>query len=468
MKLSCSVFFFSIFILGASPVNAQIIPDNSLAIPTQVDQFGTIFNITGGTTAGINLFHSFEQFSVPNSGIANFINNVSSIQNVIGRVTGILPSAILGTIQAGGMAPNFNLFLINPNGIFFGENAALNINGSFVASTASAIQFGNQGFFDTSIPNNPSLLTVQPTAFFFNQVRGNITSQANLSVSQNRSLVLLGGDVTLNGSELSAPNGRIELGGLSNTGSVALNIAGDTFSLNFPDNVARGDFVMSKESGVNVIGQGRGSVAINARNMESSNFSQIQARIAPFSQSDGSEPGNIVLDATGDINLSESFIFNFVMEDATGDGGDIFIRGNSLNLLVASQLFTLSNGQGNSGDLIINIVDQITLQGIAKDIPSSLGSGILPNGVGNAGQVKITTNSLILSNNAGIGNSLLRRENPNNDNETDPPPDPIGNGGNVTITAQSVKISDGSRIDLSVDTGKENGGIIRFEYHRHS
>ena len=484
MKLSCSVFFFSIFVLGVSPINAQIIPDNSLATPTQVDQFGAIFNITGGTTAGLNLFHSFEQFSVPDSTTANFINNVPSIQNVIGRVTGFLPSNILGTIQAGGVAPNFNLFLINPNGIFFGENAALNINGSFVASTANAIQFGNQGSFNVSIPNDPSLLTIQPTAFFFNQVRGNITSQADLSVPQNQSLVLLGGNVTLNGSELRAPNGRIELGGLSNTGSVALNISGNIFSLNFPDNVARGDFVMNNFSGVNVIGQGRGSVAINARNIESSNLSPIQAGIAPFSQSDGSEPGDITLDAIGDITLSDSFIFNFVLTGAEGDGGDIFIRGNSLNLLVASELFTLSNGMGDSGDLIININDQITLQGIFEDFRSSIGSGILPNGEGNAGRVKITAGSLTLSDSALIRNTVLGEGNSGDieivvqgkielNNSTLPTSNSqirslveeggVGNAGNISITAQSLSLIQGSRIDSSVESGgRGNGGSIRL------
>ena len=488
MKLRRYFYCFALVLwlcdLDPNPVDAQIIPDNSLPTPTDVNPLlGPTFNITGGTPAGINLFHSFRQFSVPNSGIANFINNVPSIQNVIGQVTGGLPSEILGTIQAGGMAPNFNLFLINPNGIFFGENAALNINGSFVASTASAIQFGNQGFFDTSIPNNPSLLTVRPTAFFFNQVRGNISSQANLSVPQNRSLVLLGGDVTLNGSTLSAPNGRIELGGLSNTGSVALNISGDTFSLNFPDNVTRGDFVMNNESGVNVIGQGRGSVAINARNIESSNTSPIRAGIAPFSQSDGSEPGDITLDATGDITLSDTFIFNFVLTRAVGDGGDILIRGNSLNLL-ASELFTLSDGMGDSGDLIININDQITLQGIVDNSPSQLGNGILPNGEGNAGRVKITAGSLTLSDGALIRNTVLGRGNSGDieivvqgkielNNSTLPTSNSqirslvegsgMGNAGNILITAQSLSLTQGSRIDSSVESGgRGNGGSIRL------
>jgi large exoprotein involved in heme utilization and adhesion len=52
--------------------------------------------------------------------------------------------------------------LINPNGIVFSQNAKLDIGGSFLASTANAIEFGNQGFFSASNPEaSLPLLTVK-------------------------------------------------------------------------------------------------------------------------------------------------------------------------------------------------------------------------------------------------------------------------------------------------------------------
>ena len=58
------------------PAQAQISADDSLSMPTEVvQQSDNLIEILGGTEAGINLFHSFAEFSVPEEEIARFINN---------------------------------------------------------------------------------------------------------------------------------------------------------------------------------------------------------------------------------------------------------------------------------------------------------------------------------------------------------------------------------------------------------
>ncbi|MEL6930957.1 MAG: filamentous hemagglutinin N-terminal domain-containing protein, partial [Cyanobacteria bacterium J06600_6] len=129
---------FSILLI-ATESKSQIIPDNSLPNNSNVVRNGNIFKIEEGTIRGNNLFHSFSQFSIPLELEASFQNGIN-IKNIFTRITSNSASNINGLISANGSA---NLFLINPNGIIFGENAQLNIGGSFLATTANAIEFND-------------------------------------------------------------------------------------------------------------------------------------------------------------------------------------------------------------------------------------------------------------------------------------------------------------------------------------
>ncbi|MEM9218117.1 MAG: filamentous hemagglutinin N-terminal domain-containing protein [Cyanobacteria bacterium P01_F01_bin.150] len=140
--------------------NAQVRPDASLSTTvTTTDNLN--FLIEGGdrpangTQNGPNLFHSFDTFSIPDGGSAQF-NNATDITNIISRVTGSEPSIIEGLIQTQSEA---NLFLLNPQGLLFGPNAQLDIGGSFLASTADSMVFQDGSHFSASAPSSP-LLTV--------------------------------------------------------------------------------------------------------------------------------------------------------------------------------------------------------------------------------------------------------------------------------------------------------------------
>ncbi|MEM6613592.1 MAG: filamentous hemagglutinin N-terminal domain-containing protein, partial [Cyanobacteria bacterium P01_C01_bin.72] len=168
---------------GVDAAAAQILPDGTTDTSV-VNNCQSACAITGGVRANQNLFHSFHEFNIPPGGSAYFAN--PGVDKIFSRITGSNPSEIFGTLGISG--GNADLFLLNPNGIIFGAGAALDLNGSFFATTADEIKFGQQGsFFDTPKQQEYlALLTVNPSAICFNRIEPNgsiILDQASLNVS---------------------------------------------------------------------------------------------------------------------------------------------------------------------------------------------------------------------------------------------------------------------------------------------
>ncbi|MEE3715756.1 CHAT domain-containing protein [Tumidithrix elongata RA019] len=201
---------------------AQIAPDGSTA--TQVN--GNAIAPTGsGTVNGGNLYHSFNEFNVPQSGVTFNTGNSSvkgaEVQNIINRVTGGNPSAVLGTIESRQAFPNANLYLINPNGIVFGQNARLDIGGSFHATTGTGLGFDNGQTFNVD-KNSLSFPSGDPKniRFAISQPAG-IINQGNLSVDTGKSITFTGGSIINTGS-LTAPSGNIALTSVAGNSQVEL------------------------------------------------------------------------------------------------------------------------------------------------------------------------------------------------------------------------------------------------------
>jgi len=344
---------------------AQISSDGTVGSQVNSPIPGT-FLINGGTTRGSNLFHSFSEFSVPSNGFAYF-NNLTPIQNIITRVTGGSISNIDGLIRANGTA---NLFFLNPNGIIFGPNAQLKIGGSFLASTASSINFADGSKFSANASQTKPLLTVSsPLGLQYGNNPGNIQLEMSfLEVKKGQTLALVGGNLQSNHSFLYAPGGRVELGGLSGEGIVGLNVDNNNLNLSFPNNVPLADVSLNLTS-VSVSGDGGGNIQVNANRIMLTNKSSLNANIQ------GSQNGGGIM-----INASQ-----LILRDGS------FIK---------AATDAKSTGQGAS--VTVNASDLVEVSGTSADGMAPTAIGTLTKGTGAAGNVNITTRQLIVQGGAEV------------------------------------------------------------------
>ncbi|WP_414625224.1 filamentous hemagglutinin N-terminal domain-containing protein [Calothrix sp. CCY 0018] len=494
----------SLSVTSISPCFAQsnIAPDNTLGIeasevtPNVNNPDGIPSElIEGGAERGQNLFHSLQEFNV-NEGRGAYFVVPNDIQNVLTRVTGnnaSLINGILGTISNRNFDPtNANLFLINPSGIVFGENATLNVNGSFVGTTANAIEFREQGFFSATNPQAPPLLTVDTNGLLFNQINQNAAIQNNsvadvglnpielsatpldsftlkgLRVADGNSLLLVGGDINIDGGGLVALGGRVDLAGLAGDGKVGLNVDGNNLSLSIPNDVARADILLTNNAVIDVSAGGGGSIAVNARNLQVRDTSLLSAGIGSGLGTPESQAGDITVNATDIVLFETSFAFNGVSFGGIGKAGDLSITTGSLEVLNGAYLSAsiFDNGKGEAGTVTINATDLVKFDEGIDGFSTGAVSRVEPGAKGNAGGVSITTGSLSVTNGAqldvttfGIGNAgrveIIANDFVKFDGEfptgarSSVGPGAEGNAGGVSITTGALSVLNGARLNAS-------------------
>ncbi len=424
---------------------AQVTSDGTTN--TFVNQSGNNFTIFNGIEKGNNLFHSFGYFSVPTAGSAIFdVTNTPNITTIFSRVTGGNISNIDGLIQTLGGNNPVSLFLMNPNGIIFGQNASLKISGSFVGTTANSIKFADGTEFSATHPGATPLLTMSvPVGLQIGANAGAIQVQgvqpanpaSGLQLQTGQTLALVGKQIDMTAANLKAPDGRIELWGVQNAQIAMDNQAGWQLTSD-PSTANLGNISLRQSSSIDAGGINGGAINIRGRGLtlqDGSNISSttsagrgkdINIQTTEFVELLGvSAPEQLLLSGINTsvgpeqlllsgINTSVGNQFSFFPPPGlptTGQAGNITIDTDRLRLANGAWIQSSTSGNNSiAGDITIRAT-YMDLMGYETDLPlgivSSIGSFITSGNNNHSGRVAIDAQRIHLLDGGRISSSLL-------------------------------------------------------------
>ncbi len=435
----------------------SITPTNGAGdLGTTITQHNNVYGIREGTPVGNNLFHSFSQFNIGSGDTAQFqtatLSPNTATHNIFGRVTGGSASSIFGAIDSATFYPSASLFLMNPAGIIFGQDATLNIGGTTHFTTAdylhlNEINGSNSGIFHgstqptsvlTSAPvaafgfvgPNPAAISVQGTTLamkpgqFLSLVGGNkgftyTNPDTNITAS-------VPGGITITGGKLSTEGGQINITSVASSGELSLVDSTPNSAM------TRGDIDISLGSTLDVSGDEGGTVRIRGGRL-----TLTESTISADTNNFNGPPTAIDIRLVGNF-LASNTISSTITARTTGAGnsGNVKISSGNLttaldSLDISSFIDTHTSGTGKAGNVSIT-TGNLQAIGNSEGLISFIYSGT--EGPGHGGDVTITARNIQIEKSPGgittgnfIGNLFGK--------------DVTGSAGNVTISADSLKIN---------------------------
>lgn len=450
--------------------------------------------VTGGTQVGNSLFHSFELFSVGAGDEVSFVG--TGIDSIFTRVTGA-SSFIDGTISTttGGVT---DLFLLNPQGILFGENATLDIDGSFIVTTADSIEFNNGAVFGVD-NTTPELLSISiPVGLQYGASPGAIEVQgpghqmsanpftgefdrtsrpSGLAVDSGQSLLLLGGDITLVGGNLTAQDGHIELGSVTANQSSSLSESSSgIWGVTYEEGTSFQDIRLESASSLETSGNSGGSIQVYGQQLSLTDGSVIAANTLGIGNSGGINVDAESITIQGAAGPVVSGIYSDAEGLATGQAGNVTVQSQQLSLLDEGKISSVTLGAGNTGNISVQADEQLVMQGSTFIV-----SSVLPFAPGNIGDIKVVAGQLTLSDGAQVATSNfgtgsageLRIEadsillaGVNIDNPAFPLATGfqalgfLSSGGQLIVDAGDIQILDGAKITADTFGPGDGGNVV--------
>ena len=319
---------------------AQAAPTEPLVVKGQATftQNGNVFSITNTPNTVIN----WQSFSIAAGEVTRFIQQ-SSDSAVLNRIVGQDPSQIMGALQSNG-----HVFLINPNGILFGRDARVDVNGlaaSTLGMTDADFVAGNKRFGGGA-------------------KAGAIVNQGSITTPSGGQVFLIASQVD-NAGIITSPQGQVILA------------AGHSVQLVDSSNPSLHVVVSAPaDQAVNlgqVIAQG-GKVGIygalvSQRGVVNANSAQLGAN------------GKIVLRASGDAMLEAGSV---TTATGAGRGGDVSVEGLRVGMTGNARIDASGDTGGGSVSLgggyqgknpLIRNAHQVLLGKNASIRADAIGSG---------------------------------------------------------------------------------------------
>jgi len=390
---------------------------------------GPVYEIEAsyGSMEGTNLFHSFDTFSLNSTETAIFKGSDFSIHNIINRVTGGEPSTIDGLLQS--EIEGANVFFFNPSGVLFGENAQIDVKGSFYVSNSDYLSFGEDKKFSATQPET-IVFADPPVAFGFYKPPSSSIEFNNSIIENNSTIEVIGGDIDINNTVIQTfENGNINL--ISNSAEDEVQLSSFTdFSfenlgtINISNSSIRssydqagdiniiGSINASNNSVIDSSGNQAGNINIKANNFDMNN-SRINTTISGL-ENNGSS-GIIHLDCSESITLDKNS--SIIQNNKSENEGDIarFISFSAKNMMIkgASNIASVTSGKGKAGDIKLDISDSIEIIG------ATIQSGALGDSSGDSGDVSIESSMIQIKDGSEISTQTQH----------------TGKGGNITLIA---------------------------------
>lgn len=378
--------------LGAScgPAGAEVTLADGTALSGQM-----IVDAAQGETRGANLLHSFGRLHV-RTGESLTFTGPDVIANVIARVTGDEGSEIDGLLRSAITAAD--LFLINPNGVTFGDGAVLDVDGAFYVSTARSLHFTDGSLLTVSATGSSGFTAAPPEAFGFGATPAAIDLiRTTLGEGSVDGLHVSAGPILLDHADVRLPGADVSLAALTGEGEVPL--------VGMPS------------------GNGAGITITGTVDEE--------ARI----ETSGDPAGRLTVYA-GDLTLQSAFLF----ADTTGSQGSAGIEITAHDTLVlrgGARITTDVLGEGAGGGL------QVTAGTVNLADPFTKISSDNRSGTAASGDIEINATSVDLEQGAQISTVTLAE----------------GAAGNITLNSDAIRVSSGAAITAETNGPADAGAI---------